>query len=119
MRESVTIPYLFTGLSLTPHYRRIESLNASPCHAYSVAHQSLFVKSFGNIHGIFTNKIFPVVLLLLQTQFERLFIVLVVISAFHLTLFLEHMQCDQRSDCQYHTADKDDKMGNRNAGYRT
>lgn len=56
MRKSVTIPCLFPRRSLTPYHRRIESLNASSCHAYSISERNAKVKPLRNIYIISRNQ---------------------------------------------------------------
>ena len=117
MRKSVTIPCLFPRRSLTPYHRRIESLNASSCHAYSIAEKCRKVKVYQRFRAEFCEKYRNFSAFLCQTQSGGLFLVFFVIWRLIFTLFLENLHDDQGADCNDHTACKEDDMQRRNAGY--
>ena len=117
MRKSVTIPCLFPRRSLTPYHRRIESLNASSCHTYSIAEKCQKVKVYQRFHAEFCEKYRKISAFLCQTQSGGLFLIFLVIRCLIFTLFLENLHDNQSADCNDHTARKEDDMQRRNAGY--
>lgn len=116
MRKSVTIPCLFPRRSLTPYHRRIESLNASSCHAYSIAEKCRKVKVYRRFRAEFYEKYRKFSDFLCQTQSGGLFLVLFVIRSLIFTLFLENLHDNQSADCNDHTSCKKDDMQRRDAG---
>lgn len=116
MRKSVTIPCLFPRRSLTPYHRRIESLNASSCHVYSIAEKCRKVNVYRRFRAEFYEKYRKFSDFLCQTQSGGLFLVLFVIRSLIFTLFLENLHDDQRTDCNDHTSCKKDDMQRRDAG---
>ena len=117
VRKSVTIPCLFPRRSLTPYHRRIESLNASSCHAYSIAEKCRKVKVYQRFHAEFCEKYRKFSAFLCQTQSGGLFLVFLIIRRLIFTLFLENLHDDQSADGNDHTACKEDDMQCWNAGF--